>query len=62
VKAFVDTDNDQAYFMYATNLTGTAREVEVPEDMFERYSLALLEWDAIQDELNEYYKGFKEVA
>lgn len=32
-------------------------EGDIPQDLIERYNLALLEWETVQDELSEIYKG-----
>ena len=30
---------------------------DISSDLYERYKLAQLEWDAVQDELTEIYEG-----
>jgi hypothetical protein len=47
-------DNDQ--FIYIDE-THTEKGFDVPQDVVERYHLALLEWEAVQDELAEIYKA-----
>lgn len=45
-------DNEQ-YFYIDTEAKGYD---DVPSDLEERYHLALLEWEAVQDELEVLYK------
>lgn len=40
------TDNTQQYIYIDTD-----KASDVPEELVERYSLALLEWEAVQDDL-----------
>ena len=46
-------DNEQYIFVDAD----TKGTYDISEDLIERYTLALLEWEAVQDELSELYKG-----
>lgn len=46
-------DNEQ--YLYLTD-EGESN-FTIPQDLEERYHLALLEWEAVQDELQEIYKG-----
>ena len=45
------------YYMHDQEDVGGDKKVAVSDELWERYKLAELEWDAVQDELAEIYKG-----
>lgn len=46
-------DNDQFIYIDPTE----EGKFNIPLDLVERYNLALLEWETVQDELAEIFKG-----
>lgn len=48
-------DNDQ--FIYIDTGSTDTPDYGVPKELVERYNLALLEWESVQDELAEIYKA-----
>ena len=48
-------DNEQ--YIFISDLKGIDdKSYDVSEDLIDRYNLALLEWETVQDELAEIYK------
>ena len=45
-------DNEQYLFIDTEN-----ENIAIPSELYERYNLALLEWETVQDELAEIYKA-----
>jgi hypothetical protein len=50
-------DNEQYIFIDEANSDSSGQLNDLSPDLVERYTLALLEWEAVQDELSEIYKG-----
>ncbi len=56
MNAHLYLDNEQYLFISELD---EDHNVHISEDLHDRYNLALLEWEAVQDELTEIYKGKK---
>jgi hypothetical protein len=52
INTLIYTDNEQYLFVDVN-----AKDDNVSGELFARYQMALLEWEAVQDELAEIYKA-----
>lgn len=55
-KVNIDLFVDNEQYIYLGELGGD-KTFTIPDSLVERYHLALLEWEAVQDELSDIFKG-----